>query len=275
MTTLMDDALLAALSGEMTPKFLATLDAEGRPNIVPVISIAPWKGDELIFGEFFMNKSRKNLLVNPHVAVAVLDGALRGWSLRGEFQGFEILGEKVEHINRSPMFRYNAYTSIRAAGAIRVTESACTGRLSRLGLLGGFARLAVAGMFTGGAAEGRSVMPRPVRGKFRRLSAARALAFCDRDGLPRAVPLMGCVPRGKGRLLIDGRLLERSAPSLEPGTPVAVAIITMAPVAYQVKGVYEGRRAGAGIVGLSACYSASPPLLGERLDAPEPVPGIR
>jgi hypothetical protein len=32
--------MLEALKGDMTPKFLATRNSDGAPNVVPVISIA-------------------------------------------------------------------------------------------------------------------------------------------------------------------------------------------------------------------------------------------
>ena len=43
--------LKEALAGEMTPKFLATIGAEGVPNVVPVTSIDAADERTLIFGE--------------------------------------------------------------------------------------------------------------------------------------------------------------------------------------------------------------------------------
>jgi hypothetical protein len=58
---------------------------------------------------------------------------------------------------------------------------------------------------------------------------------------------------------------------MRPGSDLAVAVITMEPIAYQVKGRYRGSRAGIGVLDITECYSASPPLVGERLDHPVPV----
>ena len=52
-----------------------------------------------------------------------------------------------------------------------------------------------------------------------------------------------------------------------PGARMAVTVITREPIAYQVKGAYAGTRAGAALIELDACYSASPPLPGQRLDS--------
>jgi hypothetical protein len=266
MTIQLQPALEAALAGEMTPKFLATLDANGRPNCVPVISITPYDDETLVFGEFLMQKSRANLLQNEKVGVAVLNEAFEGWSLKGTFTGFETSGEHFEFVNRTPMLRYNAYTSVRAAGLIRVEEVSEKRRLSKGRLLFDFLRVSAAASLARASGNGRRCMPRQVEEKFRRMSAVRAIAFRDADGFPRAFPVMACVAAGPNRLIAGDPLLNAHASAVPDGAEVAVSVITTDPIAYQVKGLYRRKRAGQAIVDLTECYSASPPLLGERLD---------
>jgi hypothetical protein len=257
--------LKTALSGEMTPKFLATLDAEGRPNCVPVTSISAWDDSTLVFGEFFMNKTRRNLLENSRAGVAVINGKLECWSLKGTFQGFETAGPRVEWINQTPLFRYNAYTTIRSAGSIRVEEVSEPSCISRTRLLADFLHLCPLAPVLRKSKP--ACMPRRVHQKFRRIQSVLALAFRDRDGFPRTIPLMACVPAGPGRLLLRGPMLETHLRGMPAQTEVAVSVITMEPIAYQVKGRFQGCIGNTGVIGLEECYSASPPLLGERLDA--------
>ncbi len=260
---MLDAKLKKALSGEMTPKFLATLDGAGTPNCVPVISLAPWDDTTLVFGEFLMNKTRANLLVNEKVGVAVINEALEAWSLKGTFLGFETTGHHVEWMNRQPMFRYNAYTSIRAAGVIRIESVSPRSAYTSSGVLYDFVRLWLLAPFL--KRSGRPCMPLRVREKFRRTNAVRALAFRDTDGFPRTAVLIACIPVGTNRLLLRNPAGCQYA-DLVSGTTMAVSVITMDPVAYQVKGTCQGCVAGCTTVLLEACYSASPPLLGERLD---------
>jgi hypothetical protein len=259
---MIDARLKQALSGERTPKFLATLDADGRPNCVPVISLAPWDDSTLVFGEFFMNKTRKNLLANSKVGVAVVNEKLESWSLKGTFQGFETTGPRIEWINQQPLFRYNAYTSARAAGIIRVDEVLPATAVSRSALLLDLVRVRLLAALL--RRNGKPCMPPRVEEKFRRVKAARAIAFRDGDSFPRALTVMACAPAGANRLLL------RMPVEIPTGTDTAVSVITFEPVAYQVKGKYQGRFGGCGTILLSECYSASPPLLGERLDAFSP-----
>lgn len=272
MAISIDDDLKAAMAGDQTPIFLATLDPDGRPNCVPVTSITPYGDDHVIFAEFLMNKSKKNLLANNKVGIAVFSPAFEAWSLKGTFQGFETTGERVDLLSQSPMFRYNAYSGIRAAGLIQLEDISPKRRLTRSQVLFDYVRISAVAPFLRSSPDGASspngeaFMPRQVQEKFRRMAAVRAAAFRDSDGFPRAFPLLGCIPAGARRLLMSGPLFAPYEPELAPGTELAVAVLTMDPIAYQVKGVYRGKRAGLGVVDLTACYSASPPLLGDRLD---------
>lgn len=265
MAATLEPDLTKALSGDYTPKFLATLDGDGRPNCVPVITITPYIDGTLIFGEFLMQKSRKNLLVNPRVAVAVINDAFEAWSIEGEFLGFETEGEGVDFVNRLPLLRYNAYTGVRSVGRIRVDHAGPKHRLGKAALLAAYLRASATARLLPGP-NVRPVMPPPVRQKFNRMGAVRAVAFRGADGAPRASAAMACVAAGPSRLVLGDSLAEPLLGQASAGAAMAVAVITPEPVAYQVKGDYAGRRAGLHLVELTECYSASPPLLGERLD---------
>lgn len=261
-----DGALLRALEGEETPIFMATLDAQGKPNCVPIISTMPYDDGTLIFGEFLMNKTKRNLLGNPKVGIAVLSAELEAWSLKGTFLGFETSGERLDAINQTPTFRYNAYTGARSAGSIRVEEISEGRRLTKAQVLSHFLWTAALARVLRPRRRESPCMPRQVEDKFGSMSAVRALAYREEDGFPRAFPVMACVAAGPNRLLMADPLSRPYASGMVEGTALAVAVITQEAIAYQVKGVYGGRRAGAGIIDLAECYSASPPLLGDRLD---------
>ncbi len=267
MAISIDDGLREAMAGDRTPIFLATLDSGGRPNCVPVTSITPYGDDQVIFAEFLMNKSKKNLLANGKVGIAVFSPTFEAWSLKGTFQGFETTGERVDLLSQSPMFRYNAYSGIRAAGLVQLEDISRRQRLTRGRVLFDYLRISTATPFFRSPSSGETCMPQQVVEKFRRMAAIRAVAFRGADGFPRAFPLLGCIPAHADRLLMSGPIFAKYAPELAPGTEIAVAVLTLDAVAYQVKGIYRGKRAGLGIVDLTACYSASPPLLGDRLDS--------
>jgi len=264
----LNSQVYAALEGRFTPKFLATLDDSGEPNCVPVLTIHPYHDGTLVFGEFLMRKSRANLCACDAVGVAVIDESFRRWSIKGRFRGFETRGERLDFVNRLPLLRYNAYTGVRAAGAIEVADVSPPISMNRYRVLGDYLRVRAITLFAT-RNENRSCMPVQVAEKFLRMGAVRAAAYRDGDGFPRAFPLMACVPAGRDRLVMRDPFAAAYMKDIEPGTRLAVAVLTREPVAYQVKGVYAGNRTGAAFIELDACYSASPPLLGERLDKPE------
>lgn len=267
MPEALNEDLRTALEGRFTPKFLATLDANGEPNCVPVITIHPYPDGTLVFGEFLMQKTRVNLDVCDTVSVAVLDETFNGWSIRGRFRGFETHGERLDFVNNLPLLRYNAYTGVRAAGTIEVVDVSPAISMTRGRVLSDYLRARAIAPFLSRNGNCRC-MPVQVSEKFRRMGAIRAAAYPDTDGFPRAFPLMACVPAGDNRLVLRDPFAAEYLNDIEPATRIAVAVITRDPIAYQVKGAYAGTKAGAGLIDLDACYSASPPLLGERLDKP-------
>ncbi len=271
MSVQLDPRARDVLSGNETPIFLATLDAAGRPNCVPVISLFPYEADTLIFGEFMMHKSRANLLTNARVGVAVFSPAFEAWSIKGTFLGFETQGERFDFMNRTPMFRYNAYTGVRATGLIRIEEVSEMRRHSKPRFLFDFSRARVQARFRRSSNGRARCMPLQVEEKFRRLSAVRAFAFLDVDEFPRAFPLLACVAAGPNRLLVSDPLLDAYKAAIPQDADVAICVLTRDAVSYQVKGPYRGNHAGVSIIDLTACYSASPPLVGNRLDRPPPA----
>lgn len=261
-TAVLSPAIVEAMA-PVGPKFLATLDAEGVPNVVPITSLQAVDESTIIFGELMMWKTRRNLEVNPRVCIAVMTPAARGWIIEGDFQEFQRTGPYVDLINSADFYRYNAYTGIRNAGVIRARRVVREFALSRGAILVAAARARWAARRRRSPGEG-AVMPAPVWEKFARLQAAKFLAYLGSDGYPEIAPALSLTPAGERALVFAG-----SVDGLQRGAQVAAAVLTAEPLAYQVKGRFlaEERSLGAplGIIHVQEVYSASPPLPGERI----------
>jgi len=63
---------------------IATATAEGIPNVVPMSYAKVLSKNQLILGDFYLNKTKTNLLTNPHIAVSVWDpDTKRGYQFKG------------------------------------------------------------------------------------------------------------------------------------------------------------------------------------------------
>jgi len=262
--------LMKALSGEMTPKFLATRSANGIPNIVPVTSIMPAGDveDRLIFGNFLLRKSVGNLDSDPRVSILVITTDLEGWVLQGDFVEWQRAGDYVNRLNNSDLLRYNAYTGIRNAGIIQVRTVLHHFRLSKLRVLADYL-LARASSRPPSPPEGAVTMPRPVREGFSPVTAVRVLAFLDGAGYPLAAPVLSLQPAGEHALVCAEGL---SADLLEPlaaGAPVAASLLTLDVVSFQAKGRWLGRRrllgSPVGAMAVTAVYAGGPPIPGRQV----------
>jgi hypothetical protein len=101
-------------------KFMATVDEDGMPNVVPILSVMPFGEEMLVFVDIMMNKTKKNLLANRKVAVSVLTKEGISYQVKGTFEEFQTSGPLFDMFASHPLLKYNAYSGPRAIGTIRV-----------------------------------------------------------------------------------------------------------------------------------------------------------
>ncbi|HUU02429.1 MAG TPA: pyridoxamine 5'-phosphate oxidase family protein [Myxococcota bacterium] len=264
-------ALINALHGEMVPKFMATLDDQGRPNVVPIISLDTVGGGKLVFAEFLIHKTRANLERDHRIAACVITEDLCVWTLRADFECFAEEGPYLDYLNKKDMFRYNAYVGVRRAAVFKLLEVSEARRLSKLNVACELLPLMLQRAVTGRGKK--SGLPPRVAEKFARSQALKVLAFKGESGYPEIVPAFSLVPDAENLMLFGTRLFRKNLQALKLNQRVAAAVITMDPVAYQVKGVFDGiSPSPAGKLGrirVDQVYSASPPLPGEPIAMPE------
>jgi hypothetical protein len=255
--------LLEALRGAMTPKFVATRNALGMPNVVPIVSTTPAddQPDTLFFGNFLLRKSIQNLQEDKRVGILVITQDLKGWILKGDFIEFQSAGRYVDLQNSSALLRYNAYTGIRNAGLIRVKSAEGAFRVSKLQVAKDYLLAKLAAPGRGANVHGGVDMPLAVRREFAKMVAVKVLAWIGDDGYPLVVPALSLQPAGAHALVAwKGSYL----PEPKPGGWVASNILTFEAISYQVKGRWM-KNGKAGIVQVQEVYAGGPPLPGGRV----------
>lgn len=259
--------LLAALGGEITPKFLATRSAEGIPNIVPCISLLPAEDQEdiLFFGNFLLRKSIKNLLEDRRLAILVVTQELQGWILKGDFIEFQQTGPYVDQQKSSSLLRYNAYTGVRNVGLIRLLSIEGTFTISKLQVLKDYWLARMAAIRRGNGQKTLScpglIIPLAVRLEFARMAAVKVLAWIGPDGYPQVIPSLSLQPAGQGRMVY-----RKKTGALSPAAQALVAanILTSEAISYQTKGRWsESDRLG--VIQVEEIYAGGPPYPGGRI----------
>jgi len=256
--------LLEALRGEMTPKFLATQDVEGVPNVVPCVSMQPAddQPDTVFFGNFLLRKSIRNLERDARVGILVITPDLKGWVLRGDFVEFQSTGAYFDRQMGSTLLRYNSYTGIRNAGIIRVRSVERGFVIPRLQVALDYVRARLASAFSRTEGGEGVLVPWPVRQEFGRMVAVKVLAWIGDDGYPAVAPALSLQPAGERSLLAWWGVYTHPAPPA--GATVATCILTFEAISYQAKGRWvPGKRTGAILV--SEVYAGGPPLPGGRI----------
>lgn len=249
-----------ALRGEMTPKFLATRNVAGVPNVVPCISLQPAddQPDTVFFGNFLLRKSIRNLKEDARVGILVITPELRGWMLKGDFIEFQRTGAYVDKVMSGSLLRYNAYTGIRDAGIIRVRAVENTFAISKLQVMTDFLRARFAGVVKPGHMDDGVNLPRQVQNEFAKMIAVKVLAWLGEDGYPIVVPALSMQPAGAQHLICH---TLSKLPRPPAGAQVATNILTFEAISYQVKGKWDAR----GKIRVQEVYAGGPPLPGERV----------
>jgi len=250
----------------MIAKFLATRDPDGGVNVVVVITLQPapdGRRDRLIFGEWLMWKSRRNLAERKQVAAAAVNMKLEMVTLTGDFAGFQTTGPYVDAINSSEFLKYNAYTGVRSAGIIEVRE---VGELARAGyprVAADLGVLQLRRLFAGDGCE--RVIPRMVEARFTSPTSVKALALLGEDGYPRIYPTLAVTGGGGDSLLLRISPYNRELRKADLPARAALCVLTMKAVSFQVKGQLE--RAGGKLLRLKVdqVWNSSPPLAGEPI----------
>jgi len=107
-------------------KFLATVDAEGKPNCAFIASLMAPGEDMLIFADMMMNKTKKNLTDTRKVAATVYKSPWSSYQVKGTFEGFQrsgLLYDMAQTLSKeSPQLRGKVYFYIKQVGVIRVEE---------------------------------------------------------------------------------------------------------------------------------------------------------
>lgn len=251
-------------------KFLATLSSDGVPNVALIVSQVPVESDRIAFGDFMMVKTRKNLDENPRVASLAMTQKLEMAGLKAEVEGWVQSGPYVDRINSVDFFRYNAYAGIHNVAVARVTEiSRIPPRVSYLAVLSDFLGVRSLGRLGGDDGTGGAFIPVVVRKKLNGILSIKVVAFEDTGGYPGICPVFGITINRKGLLRFKVSGYNEALGRIEPPAPVALAVLTMDLLQYQVKGELLGfARAGGtktGLVRIDEAYSSMPPFCGQRI----------
>ncbi len=257
--------LLEALQGEMTPKFLATRNPAGVPNVVPCVSILPddEQPDTLFFGNFLLRKSIKNLEQDTRLGVLVITPELKGWILKGDFVEFQRTGSYVDRQMSSGLLRYNAYTGIRNAGIIRVRSVEGRFSISKLQVALEYLRARLASVPQHARSSAQAItIPLPVQREFARMVAVKVLAWIGPDDYPLIRPALSLQPTSQHSM--TAWIGAGDLPTPPPGAQVASNILTFEAVSYQAKGrwVSHGK---AGTLQVQEIYAGGPPYPGGRV----------
>ena len=112
--------VMDVLSASDSAKMLATVDAKGIPNVIPMWSFVAVDPETIAFAEVFIKKTKENLENTKQVAIAVFKGPMTGYQIKGTFSGFQTSGPIFDNFAKKSMEAMKI--QIKSVGIIKVTE---------------------------------------------------------------------------------------------------------------------------------------------------------
>jgi len=103
-------------------KFLATVDSQGKPNVVVIASLVAINDETLAFADMMINKTKRNLMTTKKVAATVYKPTMSSFQVKGTFLGFVREGPLVEMFNMPDPIRLNTVSNVDQVGLIKVEE---------------------------------------------------------------------------------------------------------------------------------------------------------
>lgn len=273
-----------AFTGMGYLKFAATVNNEGMPNVIPLLSARMVDAETIAFVRFMVWKTARNFEQNGKITFACMGPGARSYMAKGKFKEWMSHGPLLEEFEREPIYRYNAYSGANTLGIVRVREVLdypggsfllpfMTSFRARAG--SGKGTMAAMARMLGGkgrkpAGNDGGPMPWQVVEKWGRPLAVKFIGFLDEQGGPAALPLQG-ISAPDSRTLTFPLPADPAHPlrRIEKGARIAASVLAFDPSAYQAKGVFTGsEKRGSrdtGVIEVSEVYAASPPLPGKRI----------
>ena len=269
----LDQELADVMKEFEVPKFMATKNSEGEPNVVPVLSWTVYEGNTMVYGDFMTYKSRKNVNDgNNQISVLVFTTDLNSWLIKADFESYHRNDQIYEFIAQTPLFRYNQYTNARGAGVAEANWASQKYGISKLSVLSAFLKAKLAGRKVPIEETVEGNMPLNVLKRMSQMAAVKIIAYISEDGYPVAFPEFGMLPVSSNRLVVKRGEEKRRGFSLKDGTRVAISLVTLEPAAFQMKGYFREIDDSTGYIELDRVYTCSLPRPGVRVDVPMLTP---
>jgi len=267
--------LIDAMKTFETPKFMATKDSSGEPNVVPVLSWTVYEGNTLVYGDFMTYKTRNNLNNgNTKFSILVFTTDLDSWLIKADFESFHRNDEIYEFIAQTPLFRYNQYTNARGAGVAEAIWASEKFGISKMNVLLAFLKAKLASRKVPIQESNEGNMPLNVFNRMSQMAAVKIIAYISEDGYPIVYPEFGMLPVSSNRIVLKRGEEKRRGFSIKDGSRVAVSLVTLEPAAFQLKGNFRVLNDSTGYIELDRVYTCSLPRPGARVDIPMLTPEV-
>jgi hypothetical protein len=245
---------------------VACINPEGEVHVTLLTSIMAAGPKQLTLGQFSTGLSKYYMQMNTNVGFLVMSLDKRLWRGKACWTHKQSDGPEYEIYNNQPMFRYNAYFGINTVHYLDLVEICSEGKLP-------MAKIIPAAIVTriakGAAATGNSspILKPFAETLFNQLDSLKFLAYIDKDGFPRIIPIIQCQAADSRRLVFSSLAFQDELQEVAADTRIGIFGLNLKMQSVFVRGVFRGfkpyRWTNLGVLDIDWVYNSMPPSHGQ------------
>ena len=240
---------------------IAMKDGPDDLHMCLVSSLCNKGDDKMMFGEFVRGISKKLIYDDPKTGFLIMSVDKDFWTGSMDFTHFVTEGEDYVHMNEYPLFRFNTYFGVSEVHYADLREISERKALNMPGVIANAVRV----MLLKGANAGnkQKQVLRPWAKKFLSgLITLKFLAYVDKDGYPKIVPIIQAQTASSSRLVFTKAPYSALLSDLKEGARVNVYGMSLDMEVVLVKGNYHKGKLGLCYVEIDKVYNCAPPKPG-------------
>jgi hypothetical protein len=244
--------------------FYGTINEDNTPHITLLTSLHQYGNDMLIWGEYCAGLSKENQKKRPKIGfLSVIDNKSIVMG-KADWVNSKTHGEELELLNRIPQFRYNNVYGYSPVHILKIREmnedSLPSGQLAKA------IEQTKALVYKVEAGSDNDAISLVTREFLETEDGIKVLAYIDKTGYPRVIPLPQAKLAGGNRVIFVIGPYKRYMRELEEGIPLAIYALSYKEMgSVLVHGIFTSMDIGdqkIGVLDVTKVYNPMLPVTG-------------
>ena len=235
------EADIESFKPEMKIGLLATVNAAGPPHITMISTLQANSPTGMFWGQFAEGMSKAGIKSNPKAGFLIMTLDKNLWRGKASFTRTAKEGAEYDLLNKTPMFRYNAYFGIHTVYYMDLIEHGGKEPLP-MGSVIQAAIKTMAAKALGGKGTGKEALNPFTIKLLDKMDNLKFLSYIGADGFPVMIPVIQAQTAGTDRVIFSSSVYGNDLKAIPGGTVTALFGMSFEMQTVLLRGTYRGVR---------------------------------